>query len=72
MRQQKDVAQGVQAIKEVQSTLTTQSQTAARSQARLLVLAHTKMLYERRMSAAKQEEIMLNNLEHHSQRAVQR
>jgi hypothetical protein len=65
-RQKKDILLCQKVINDVQSSLATQSQSAARSQSRLLVLAHTKLLYDRRMHFAKREDEMLSNLERHN------
>jgi len=64
-RQELDVSNCERIVKEVQRTISTQSQSSARSQARLLVLAHSKMLYERRMDLVRREELLLDNLERH-------
>ena len=64
-RQELDVSNCERIVKEVQRTISTQSQSSARSQARLLVLAHSKMLYERRMDLVRREELLLDNLEKH-------
>ena len=64
-RQKLNVEQCKRSLRDVQSMITTQSQSSTRSQARLLVLAHSKMLYERRMNLAKREEEFLDSLEHH-------